>query len=136
MLAIDRPYVVNTSFDYNFLKVYHGDSKPLDFVANGWTISNITSWQAGGNLQAINSPNFGLSLSYTDLPAGYGPSANIGSATYFGTDALDTGYADHHLQSGCEPGSESACQRSVLHRSGFRHERTSRLPVPECCVVL
>jgi hypothetical protein len=87
ILAIDRPYVVNTSFDYNFLKLYHGDNKLIGGAANGWTISNITSWQAGGNLQAINSPNFGLQLSYTDLPAGYGPSANIGSATYFGTDA-------------------------------------------------
>jgi hypothetical protein len=87
ILSIDRPYVVNTSFDYNFLKLYHGDNKLIDGAANGWTISNITSWQAGGNLQAINSPNFGLQLSYTDLPAGYGPSANIGSATYFGTDA-------------------------------------------------
>jgi len=87
VLAIDRPYVVNTSFDYNFLKVYHGDNKIISAGANGWTISNITSWQAGGNLQAINSPNFGLQLSYTDLPANYGPSANIGSATYFGTDA-------------------------------------------------
>ncbi len=55
---------MNTSFDYNFLKVYHGDSKLLGAAANGWTISNITSWQSGGNLQAINSPNFGLALSY------------------------------------------------------------------------
>ncbi len=87
ILSNDRPYVLNTSFDYNFLKVYHGENKIISATANGWTISNITSWQAGGNLQAVNSPNFGLSLSYTDLPAGYGPSANIGSATYFGTDA-------------------------------------------------
>jgi hypothetical protein len=95
ILAIDRPYVLNTSFDYNFLKVYHGENKIVSGAANGWTISNITSWQAGGNLQALNSPNFGLSLNYTDLPAkgdpgfpnGYGPNTGIGSATYFGTDA-------------------------------------------------
>lgn len=91
ILSNDRPYVVNTSFDYNFLKLYHGENKILSGAANGWTISNITSWQAGGNLQALDSPNFGLSLSYSTPPppaSGYtGPSVNIGSASYFGTDA-------------------------------------------------
>jgi hypothetical protein len=88
ILAVDRPYVVNTSFDYNFLKVYHGENKIVSAAANGWTVSNITSWQAGGNLQALNSPNFGLSLNYSTLPAtSTGPSTGIGSATYFGTDA-------------------------------------------------
>jgi hypothetical protein len=99
VLAIDRPYVVNTATDYNFLKVYHGENKIVSGVANGWTISNITSWQAGGNLQAINSPNFGLQLNYdpaslppattpsAGFPFGYGTNNGIGSATYFGTDA-------------------------------------------------
>jgi hypothetical protein len=94
--AIDRPYVLNTSFDYNFLKVYHGDNKILGAAANGWTVSNITSWQSGGNLQALNSPNFGLTLNYdpaslpgvsAQFPYGYGPNTGIGSASYFGTDA-------------------------------------------------
>ncbi len=97
--AIDRPYVLNTSFDYNVLKVYHGDSKLLGAAANGWTISNITSWQSGGNLQALNSPNFGLTLNYDPaslppastpspgFPFGYGGNTAISSASYFGTDA-------------------------------------------------
>jgi hypothetical protein len=97
--AIDRPYVVNTSADYNLLKVYHGENKIVGAAANGWTISQITSWQSGGNLQAINSPNFGLALNYdpTTLPAattpspgfpfGYGSNTGISQASYFGTDA-------------------------------------------------
>jgi len=109
VLSSDRPYVVNTSFDYNFLKVYHGENKILNGAANGWTISNITSWQSGGNLQAVNNPNFGLSLQYTDLPAagspgfpnGYGPNTGIGSATYFGTDAA----MDIMPTETCNPGS-------------------------------
>ena len=87
---------MNTSFDYNFLKVYHGDSKLLGAAANGWTVSNITSWQSGGNLQAINSPNFGLALNYNPAslpvagdpgPYGYGSNTGISQASYFGTDA-------------------------------------------------
>ena len=75
ILAIDRPYVFNSSYSYNFLRAYHGDSRVLSGIVNGWTLSGITTWQSGGNLQAINSPNFGLSIT------GKGP------ATYFGTTA-------------------------------------------------
>ncbi len=62
ILSIDRPYVFNSSYSYNFLKVYNGDSLLVRGIANGWTLSGITTWQSGGNLQAINSPNFGLSI--------------------------------------------------------------------------
>lgn len=44
-------------------------------VSNGWTLTGGTTWQGGANLQAINSPNFGLSIT------------GKGSATYFGTSA-------------------------------------------------
>lgn len=75
ILSIDRPYAFNSSYSYNFLRVYNGESHLISGVANGWTLSGITSWQSGGNLQAINSPNFGLSIT------------GIGPATYFGTSA-------------------------------------------------
>jgi hypothetical protein len=76
--SFDRPYVFNTSYAYNFGRVYHGDSHLMSGVSNGWTLSGITTWQSGGNLQATNSPNFGLGIT------------GIGSATYFGTSAPKT----------------------------------------------
>ena len=73
--SIDRPYVFNSSYAYNFGRAYHGDSRLLAGVSNGWTISGITTWQSGANLQATDSPNFGLSIK------------GLSGATYFGTDA-------------------------------------------------
>ena len=75
VLSIDRPYVFNSSYSYNFLRVYNGDSHLISGVANGWTLSGITTWQSGGNLQAINSPNFGLSIT------------GLSQNSYFGTSA-------------------------------------------------
>jgi hypothetical protein len=75
ILSIDRPYVFNASYAYNFLNVYNGDSRLLKGVSNGWTVSGITTWQSGGNLQATNSPNFGLSIT------------GLSQSTYFGTNA-------------------------------------------------
>jgi len=73
--SIDRPFVFNSSYAYNFGRAYHGDSHLLAGVSNGWTLSGITTWQAGANLQATDSPNFGLSIT------------GLSAATYFGTDA-------------------------------------------------
>jgi Carboxypeptidase regulatory-like domain len=88
-LAIDRPNVINTSYAYNVGNAYHG-MKLLEGVANGWTISGITTWQAGGNLQALNNPNFGMSLAYVNLPANasaQGITSGIGNPTFYGTSA-------------------------------------------------
>src|SRR6185437_12110886 len=41
VLSIDRPYAFNSSYSYNFLRVYNGDSRLLSGVANGWTLSGI-----------------------------------------------------------------------------------------------
>jgi hypothetical protein len=76
--SFDRPYVFNTSYAYNFGQVYHGDSHLMSGVSNGWTLSGITTWQSGGNLQATNSPNFGLGIT------------GLSQATYFGTSAPKT----------------------------------------------
>jgi Carboxypeptidase regulatory-like domain len=73
--AVDRPQVFNSSYAYNFRKVYNGDSHIIGGVSNGWTLSGITTLQSGGNLQALDSPNFGLNIT------------GIGAPTYFGTTA-------------------------------------------------
>lgn len=94
--SIDRPHVINLSGSYTFERPYNGDMKILSGAANGWTISNITTWQAGGNLQAINNPNFGMTLQYATingapisstnpLPANVG--TGLSQSTYYGTNA-------------------------------------------------
>ncbi len=75
---VDRAYVSNSSYSYNFGRFYHGDNHFLGGVTNGWILSGLTLWQSGNNLQANNSPNFGLSIK------------GIGAPTYFGTDAART----------------------------------------------
>jgi hypothetical protein len=84
--SLDRPNVINTSFSYNNLKMYHGENRIVAGVANNWMISAITTYQSGGNLQALDNPNFSFSNSYTGtLPAGVGTA--LSAATYFGTNA-------------------------------------------------
>lgn len=91
--AIDRPFVFNSSYTYQTGNFGHGN----DFVRgalSGWTISGISTWQAGGSLLALlgnGVPNFGLSESYTasSLPANAaanGIGSGISQATYYGTD--------------------------------------------------
>jgi len=86
----DRPNVINTSYSYDDKDVYHGGNKFIAGAINRWLISGVTTWQGGGNLQALDSPNFGMSLQYTNIPAS--ASANqvtsgYGAATYYGTTA-------------------------------------------------
>ena len=80
----NRTHVVNLSGSYFFGNVYHGE-KVLEGAANGWTISNITTIQSGGNIAANNNSNFGMSLQYSDPPTGIGTS--LSEATYYGTNA-------------------------------------------------
>ena len=83
----DRPNVLNGSFTYNE-KLYHGDSWLISGAANNWMISSITTYQSGGNLQALNNPNFSFSDSYTGIPAAdTGVGTAISANTYFGTNA-------------------------------------------------
>jgi hypothetical protein len=106
---IDRPHVINASYAFDTGNLYKGGMKFLGGAANGWTISGITTWQAGGNLQAIGSPDLYLRLNYVCpddgssssagcvanpnfgqpgqarwlLPSGVG--SGFGNPTYFGT---------------------------------------------------
>ena len=88
VLGIDRPHVINTSFSYNLPDFYQGGSRFLNGAVGGWTVAAITTWQAGGNLQALyssQSPNLGLGLNYTNTPANV--SSSLTNATFFGTTA-------------------------------------------------
>jgi hypothetical protein len=86
----DRPNVINTSYSYNVLKLYNGNAF-LSALINDWMIAGITTWQGGGNLQAINNPNFAMSLTYTGIPAAdTGVGNGYGVPTYYGTTAKVT----------------------------------------------
>ncbi|GGH06127.1 carboxypeptidase-like regulatory domain-containing protein [Silvibacterium dinghuense] len=85
ILAIDRSQVFNSSYAYSIGDVYHGDMKVVGQVVNGWTISGITTFQSGGNLQSNSSQNMGLSIEKQDA-SGNNVEA-ITSRTYYGTDA-------------------------------------------------
>jgi len=98
----DRTLVFNTSYTYAVGKLHTG-SQILNQAAGGWSISGISTWQAGGYIPALlgnGVPNFGLSEKYQNVPANLantdktlfggivpGVTGSIGSATYFGTDA-------------------------------------------------
>ena len=92
-VAIDRPFVFNSSYMYQ-TGALHTGSNVLNYIGSDWSISGISTWQAGGYLPALlgnGVPNFGLSESYVNVPAAYqvknGVTSSIGSSTYFGTDA-------------------------------------------------
>lgn len=92
VLNVDRPFLFNSNYIYQFGNFVHGFNPVVRGAANGWTISGITSWQAGGSLQQENgSPgNFSLGETYTNLPSNataMGITSGIGSDTYYGTDA-------------------------------------------------
>ncbi len=114
----DRPNVVNTSATYNVLNAYHGGNRWIAGAINNWLISTITTWQGGGNLQALDSPNFNMALTYNTvngqpisaanpLPAGVSP--GYGSATYYGTTASMT----VQPVMTCNPGSGLATNQHV-----------------------
>lgn len=91
--SIDRPFVFNSSYTYKSGKL-HFSSRLLNYLGGDWTVSGISTWQAGGYIPAAlgnGVPNFSLGLTYaTGLPATAAAehlTSGIGSATYFGTDA-------------------------------------------------
>jgi hypothetical protein len=81
VLNIDRPQVVNTSYAYDLGSLYQGEHRLIGGAANGWTVSGTTTWQAGGNLQAQDTQNLGLTILNT------AKNENLTSNTYFGTNA-------------------------------------------------
>jgi len=84
VLNIDRPHVINTSYSFDLGTPIHGN-KILEGAANGWTLSGLTTWQAGGNIQAGISQNLGLTITAIDPTTGKPLDHTIGSSTYYGT---------------------------------------------------
>jgi hypothetical protein len=117
---IDRPNVFNASYSYT-TRFYRGGNPFVSGAANGWTISGITTWQGGGDMQALSSPNLGLSLKYVNIPASASAnkvSASLSAATYYGTTA---GITIQPTLS-CDPGSGV---------SGKQHMKVSCFGVPK-----
>jgi hypothetical protein len=91
--SIDRPYVFNASYTYQTGHFNHGNAL-VRGALGGWTISGISTWQAGGYLPSLlgnGVPNFGFSAGYDQatLPANakdLGIGKGISQATYYGTD--------------------------------------------------
>ncbi len=77
VLNIDRPHVVNTSYAFDLGSPVR--NKFAGAAVNGWTISGITTWQAGGNMQANVSQNLNLTIFNSTL------NHYITSNTYYGT---------------------------------------------------
>ena len=93
--SVDRPFVFNSSYTYQTGSI-HAFNRLVNGALSGWTISGISTWQAGGYIPAAlgnGVPNFSMGLTYTGLPGdsnyqkAQGLTSSIGSATYFGTDA-------------------------------------------------
>lgn len=89
VLNVDRPYLFNSDYIVQLGTLAHNANPILSGAANGWTISGITSWQAGGSLQQENgSPgNFSLATNYINYPSTLSSKNSLGSRTYYGTDA-------------------------------------------------
>ncbi len=80
ILNIDRPHVVKASYSYDIGDRVHGN-KVLQGVVNGWSVSGITNWQKGGNIQSgYGSQNLGLSLYDASGSSG------ITTKTFYGTN--------------------------------------------------
>src|SRR5262249_52026993 len=91
--SYDRPFVFNASYYYQTGTV-NAFNRVVNGLLGGWTISGISTWQAGGYIPAAlgnGVPNFALGIQYatSSLPANAtanGISTGVGGATYFGTD--------------------------------------------------
>jgi Carboxypeptidase regulatory-like domain len=99
--STDRPYVFNSSYTYQTGQFHHGNSL-VKGALSGWTISGISTWQAGGSLLALlgdSVPNFALAESYSNPPSNgsatgvtpsvpdtLGVTSSVTSNTYYGTD--------------------------------------------------
>jgi len=82
-LGFDRTHILNLSYAYSVGQWLHGNTL-LKGLANGWTISGITTWQSGLALQTngLTSANFGLTC------INCSNTAPLDSAYYLGTTDL------------------------------------------------
>lgn len=62
--AYDRTHMFNATYSYSFGNFFR--NRYIGGVTNGWQLSGITQIQSGQDVQAIISPNFGLSGSLNE----------------------------------------------------------------------
>ena len=91
VLAIDRPYIWNTSYTFDLGKAYHGENKFVGGAANGWSIAGFTTWQKGSDLQAQLGDtganlNMGFQYSYFDPVQDKTVTAQLTQRSFYGTD--------------------------------------------------
>ena len=121
--SIDRPIVFNSSYTYQSGTLHTGNAL-LNQLGGGWTISGISTWQAGGYIPSAlgnGVPNFGLGLTYTGLPAtskAQGITTAIGEShvLWYGRSGPD--HAQTNLQSNLEPWHLPGAEWVVLRSSG------------------
>jgi hypothetical protein len=85
VLSVDRPYVINTSYAYSMGRVLNTGNEILTSIVNDWNISGTTTWQAGGNMQAINNNEQNLGLTINDTATG----KSVTTLSYYGTNVGD-----------------------------------------------
>jgi hypothetical protein len=83
VLSIDRPQVITTSYAYSLGQLYKGNYKIVGGAANGWTVTGVTTWQAGGNLQANFAQNMGMTINDSAT------NNNVTTLSYYGTNTGD-----------------------------------------------
>jgi hypothetical protein len=88
ILSTDRSHVFNFSYTFQTGNPIH-NNKGLQYLANGWNISGITTWQSGPNLPALTSTNLGFGGSgpqYKDPITGAISTYAINAWNYLGTN--------------------------------------------------
>jgi hypothetical protein len=87
VLSIDRSHVVNLSYTLQTGNPLKG---ALGYVANGWNLSGITTWQSGPDITTLGATNlnFGGNAWLSPVPASNGNERpyNITSTNYLGTN--------------------------------------------------
>lgn len=105
VLNIDRSHIVNLSYVFQEGNPVHG---VLGYIANGWNISGITTWQSGPDIMTMSSTNLGLNgtgPSWQD-PMNLDPTTNlpkIGNYSINATDYLGTPSANAQPTVICNP---------------------------------
>jgi hypothetical protein len=115
--AQDRPFVFNSTYTYNSGTLHMGNAA-LNMLGSGWTVSGISTWQAGGYVPAElgnGVPNFGLGIQYkTSMP----PDTEGASCTVKGVYAL----------SNCSLAADAGVTTGISQKSYFGTDE-SGLPI-------
>jgi hypothetical protein len=99
--SLDRSHVIQANYSIDLGTHLHGTSGLFRGIVNGWTISGITNWQSGQNMQAAYNSNFSMSASVAG-------SINYGNAYILGT-------SDYNVQPvvTCDPTSNLASHQYI-----------------------